>query len=113
MIKDGAPLATLPPFKEGVDLGPAGGNIAVIDKNPHPEATRVFVNWMLGKDAQTILSRVLGIASRRLDVPTNHLASPWMVPDPKIKYIIQDEDYSKYKTQMMEESKVIFAPVLK
>ena len=113
MIKDGAPISILPPFKEGVDLGPAGGNVAVIDKNAHPNATRVFVNWILGKEGQTILTRELGIASRRIDVPTGHLASPWMVPDPKIKYIVHDEDYSRYKLQMMEVAKTIFAPVLK
>lgn len=111
--KDGAPIAMLPPFKEGVDIGPAGGNVAVIDRHPHPNAARVLVNWLLSKEGQTILSRATGIASRRLDVPTDHLASPWMVPDPKKKYLVQDEEYSRGKIKMQEVAKEIFAPLLK
>lgn len=113
LSKDGAPIAMLPPFKEGADIGPAGGNVAVIDRNPHPNAARVLVNWLLSKEGQTILSRATGIASRRLDVSTDHLAAPWMVPDPKKNYLVQDEEYSRAKMKMQDVAKEIFAPILK
>lgn len=112
LIRDGAPIAILPPFKEGVNIGPAGGIIAPVNKNPHPNATKVFINWVLSKEGQTVFSRSAGLASRRLDVPGDHL-EPWAVPDPKIKYLIQDEEYTKQEIEMQELAKKIFAPLLR
>ncbi len=110
--KDGAPVALLPPFIEGADIGLAGGVVGVLDKNPHPNATRVFINWVLGKEGGTILSRATSMASRRLDVPTDHL-QPWMVPNDKGKYILQDEDYTIEENQLRNVSKEMFASLLK
>lgn len=45
------------------------GGIAVPTKNPHPAATKVFVNWLLSKDVQTHLMPRVGLNSRRNDVP--------------------------------------------
>ncbi len=112
LIKDGAPLYLLPPFKEGVNIGPAGGIVAPVNQNPHHNATKVFINWVLSKEGQTVFSKAAGIASRRIDVPTDHL-EPWRVPDPKIKYLIQDEDYTRAEIEMLEVAKKIFAPVLR
>lgn len=111
-IEDGAPLSFLPPFKEGVDIGIGGGNVAVVDNNPHPNATRVFINWILGKEGQTIWSKSSNMASRRLDVPIDHL-EPWQIPDPKRKYIIQDDVYSREQIAKLDAAKEIFAPLLK
>jgi ABC-type Fe3+ transport system substrate-binding protein len=40
---------------------------------PHPNAAKVFVNWLLGKDGQEIFSRGMGVGTRRLDVETGWL----------------------------------------
>jgi iron(III) transport system substrate-binding protein len=50
-------------------LSQGGQTLYVFDKRPHPAATRLFVNWVLGKEFQTRISKVLGQGSRRLDVP--------------------------------------------
>lgn len=112
LIKDGAPLYILPPFKEGANIGPAGGVIAPMDKNPHPNAARVFINWVLSKEGQTVFSRSAGLASRRIDVPAGNL-EPWMVPDPKTKYIIQDEAYTREEIGALDIARRILAPALK
>lgn len=47
-----------------------GGNcLYLIDRRPHPNAARVFVNWMLTKKVQYELAKVLDMASRRQDIP--------------------------------------------
>jgi ABC-type Fe3+ transport system substrate-binding protein len=44
-----------------------------IKNPPHPNAARVFVNWLLGKDGQEIFGRGMGVGSRRYDVATKWL----------------------------------------
>ncbi|HEX4194598.1 MAG TPA: extracellular solute-binding protein [Stellaceae bacterium] len=46
-----------------------GSGLFVFKDRPHPNATRVFINWLLSKDAQQGLAKATEQASRRLDVP--------------------------------------------
>lgn len=72
-INAGAPVKWPKIMKEGTYSSAAYGSVVVMDKNPHPNATIVFLNWLLGKEGQTIWSTASNFASRRLDVPTEHL----------------------------------------
>ncbi|MFN0074234.1 MAG: extracellular solute-binding protein [Chloroflexota bacterium] len=47
----------------------SGTNIWLVDKAPHPNTAKLFVNWLLSKDGQIVWSRELQTNSRRLDVP--------------------------------------------
>jgi ABC-type glycerol-3-phosphate transport system substrate-binding protein len=47
--------------------------LMVIKNPPHPNAAKVFANWLLGRDGQEIFSRSMGVGSRRLDVDTKWL----------------------------------------
>jgi ABC-type Fe3+ transport system substrate-binding protein len=50
--------------------GTSGGEIVVIfNRAPHPNAGKLFANWLLTKEGQTIWSKSLNINSARLDVP--------------------------------------------
>ena len=69
-IKARLPVAPLPIPREGVFVTGGYGNLAVIKNLPHPNAAKVFINWLLGTDGQEIFSRGMGVASRRLDVDT-------------------------------------------
>jgi ABC-type Fe3+ transport system substrate-binding protein len=42
----------------------------VINKPPHPNAAKVFLNWLLGGDGQEIFSRAMRVATWRLHVNT-------------------------------------------
>ncbi len=66
-------------LKEGSDLSPANGNLALFNRAPHPNASKVYINWLLSKEGQTIFARACGYISSRLDVPTDH-TEPWRVP---------------------------------
>ena len=81
--KQGIPLAIVDPrqLREGSDINPAAGAVGVFNRAPHPNAAKLYVNWLLSKDGQTSFARAAGYISSRLDVPTDH-AAPWRVPLP-------------------------------
>ncbi|MBI3001597.1 MAG: extracellular solute-binding protein [Deltaproteobacteria bacterium] len=78
--KEGVGLNTkrLYPSKEVV--GPAWGALYLLSRAPHPNAAKVFANWLLGRDAQTAWAQLADVNSRRLDVP---VASPEVAVDSK------------------------------
>lgn len=55
------------------------GGIQLINRTPHPEAAKVFINWLLTQKVQNHLTSVLRTNSRRLDVPPG---DPESVLDP-------------------------------
>lgn len=45
------------------------GGIQLINQRPHPNASKVFVNWLLSQQGQTDMATITQSNSRRLDVP--------------------------------------------
>jgi iron(III) transport system substrate-binding protein len=45
------------------------GAIQLLSRAPHPNAAKLFVNWLLTRATQGRLAATLGLNSRRLDVP--------------------------------------------
>ena len=43
--------------------------VLAVNRPPHPNARKLFVNWLLGRDGQIVIGRALGTNSARLDVP--------------------------------------------
>ena len=67
--KENLPVRGHPRVKEGGYLSPGFGAVMLIDRAPHPNAAKVYVNWLLSREAQTIYSRGDKTPSFRLDVP--------------------------------------------
>ena len=72
-IKAGSPVVPLPYPKEGLYTTGGYGHLMVIKNPPHPNAAKVFANWLLGRDGQEIFDRSMGVGTRRLDVDTKWL----------------------------------------
>jgi iron(III) transport system substrate-binding protein len=72
-IKAGLPVLPLPVPKEGLYASGGYGHVTILKNPPHPNATKVFVNWLLGRDGQEIFSRGMGVGTRRLDIDTKWL----------------------------------------
>ena len=82
----GLKFGVVPYFKDyGTYLTPGFGSLMFINRAPHPNAGKVFLNWLLSKEGQTVFSKGMGYVSRRVDVPTDHVPSYW-VPKPGVKY---------------------------
>jgi ABC-type Fe3+ transport system substrate-binding protein len=77
----GLPLEqlTADDIKEANYVTAAVASLSPVNRGPHPNATKVFINWLLSKDTQTAWSKATGFWSRRNDVPNNHL-DPALVP---------------------------------
>ena len=69
-IKAGLPVRPLPVAKEGIYASSGSGNLVILKHAPHPNATKVFVNWLLSKEGQTIFTKAMGQPTRRFDVDT-------------------------------------------
>jgi iron(III) transport system substrate-binding protein len=72
-IKANLPVVPLSVPKEGLYVSGGYGHLTVLKNPPHPNATKVFVNWLLSRDGQEIFSRGMGVGSRRLDIDTKWL----------------------------------------
>jgi len=67
--KQGLPVAELDfMLKEGAALSSHGGALSFVKNAPHPNAAKVFVNWLLSREGQ-ITSQRTGPNSRRMDIP--------------------------------------------
>jgi iron(III) transport system substrate-binding protein len=82
-VQQGAPIAVVEPpkLREGSDVSPANGVVALFNRAPHPNAAKIYINWLLSKEGQTAFARELGYVSARLDVPHDHVPA-WRVPLP-------------------------------
>jgi iron(III) transport system substrate-binding protein len=105
-LKAGLPIKTLPTLKEG-NYGTGGsGNLAIIKAPAHPNSTKVFVNWLLGREGQEIVSRALGQATRRLDVDTSFLKESGTIAAKDVMSVtefLQIENQSEEKLDKVRE----------
>jgi iron(III) transport system substrate-binding protein len=69
-IKAGLPVRPLSGIKEGYYAATGSGNLAILKNVAHPNASKVFVNWLLSKEGQTAFTKAMGQPTRRFDVDT-------------------------------------------
>ena len=93
-IKGGLPIKVLTSVKEGMGGSNGFGTVAVMANAPHPNATKVYINWLLGKEGQDLYGRALTQGSRRLDVDTK-----WLVRfnTPAAKDVTTPEEFEKVR----------------
>jgi len=98
-IRAGLPVNAFPTPKEGVYATGGYGHLTILKNPPHPNATKVFINWLLGKEAQDIFSRAMGAPTRRLDVDTKWAKDFGVIP---AKDGLTLEQYYKMENQSEE-----------
>ncbi|MBI4332839.1 MAG: extracellular solute-binding protein [Chloroflexi bacterium] len=110
-VKAGASLKGIIPV-EGSVLKTGAGSVALMNRAPHPNAARLYINWLLTREAQTLLQKVMGQQSARLDVPTDSL-EPDKVRQEGVKYVYvgSEEDYLS-RLDSMGEAKKIFGHLI-
>src|SRR5258706_185471 len=72
-VKAGLPIKPAPVTKEGLPASNAFGVLWIIQHPPHPNATKVFINWFLGREGQDWYGKIMQNGTRRLDVNTKWL----------------------------------------
>lgn len=93
----GLPVSAVPSdrFKEGASIGPGYGAVALMDKAPHPNAARLYINWLLSKDGQSAWQSSIKGPSLRIDIPKDGLSEVQM-PKPGGTYTnAGSEEYAR------------------
>ncbi len=98
--KEGLPVKELPQPREGLPGSNGYGTLGVVKNPPHPNATKVFVNWLLSKEGQDFYSKVMLQSTRRLDVDTK-----WMVKErvEAAKDFLSLKDYDKQRNYLEDK----------
>lgn len=86
-------------FKEGPNISSAFGQIALMNRAPHPNAAKVFVNWLLSREGQTTFQKLMSQPgdpknSRRIDVAKDHIPAAERRRD-GMKYFDTDDPETK------------------
>lgn len=98
LVKEGAPVKALD-MREGIPLTLANA-LAMLAGAPHPNAARLFINWFLSREAQTIYVNLDPRFSIRKDVPDTRPAGVRL--SPKVTLIVTPEDEEETARIMRE-----------
>ena len=109
-VKAGLPVKPLPTVKEGTFGTGGSGNLAVIKTPAHPNSTKVFVNWLLSREGQEVISRALGQATRRLDIDTRWLREIGTIA---AKDVMSPAEFWQVENQSEEKLEKVRKPALK
>ena len=80
------------------------GTVSLINRAPHPNAAKVYINWLLSKRGQEVWQGVFGIPSRRVDISKANVPDR-AIPKPGVKYWPSHTE--KNQTRSAEETKII------
>lgn len=105
-VRAGTPLKRFSP-SEGSYVTSGAGSCSLIAKPAHPNAQKVFINWLLSKEGQLVYSKANGTGSKRVDMPTDHLG-PDEFKEPGIRYLPEDEEFYAAKPQFEKVLEEIF-----
>jgi iron(III) transport system substrate-binding protein len=74
-ISRGLPLKHLHPetLREGTYITAGNGSLVIVRNAPHPNALRVYVDYLLSAEGQLEWSKAVRFASLRRDVPKDHV----------------------------------------
>ena len=84
---EGFPIDTvlsLPDFPGFVVSG--SGNLSILDGAPHPNAARLFANWLLSKEGLEYYTRIRHEPTLRTDIDKSLYTSQF-IPKPGVKYL--------------------------
>ncbi|MGH7843815.1 MAG: ABC transporter substrate-binding protein [Candidatus Binatia bacterium] len=118
--KQGLPVANIAdvlnkPLKERPTLQGTGAsnNLMVANRRPHPNATKLFVNWFLSKEGQTIMhtkSERIPDQTFRIDVTEIGKLNQSEMRKPGIEYLTleHDPEVQKKRLAVLKRSEELF-----
>ena len=86
--RQGLPVDSFGLMKEGAGLIVSGGSISIVNRAPHPNAAKVFINWYLSREGQTAVQSAGGgtANSRRIDIPKDMVPAQTEAPEGRNVY---------------------------
>jgi ABC-type Fe3+ transport system substrate-binding protein len=106
------------PLKERPVLGASGAsnNLTVVNRRPNPNATKLFVNWFLSKEGQTVMhTKSEGIPDQtlRVDVTEKGKLSEDEMRKPGIEYLMleHDPEILKKRDRVMNRAEELYREI--
>jgi len=56
-------------MKEGEGIGVGGHTVMPMNRPPHPNAQKLFVNWLLSRDGMSVVQEITKYDTFRVDIP--------------------------------------------
>jgi len=85
----GLPVRQIFSEKEGDTISSGSGHIIAFKNAPHPNATKVYLNWFLSRDGQLAWQKLTGRNSFRTDIPKDMIRyKDEQVPKEGGKYLL-------------------------
>ena len=94
------PIKELPKLKEGAPSSNGSGVIGIVKGPPHPNAARLFVNWLLSKEGQELYVKVMHQSTRRIDVDTKWLQAEGVQA---AKDVLTVEEYNRVRNHLEDK----------
>ncbi|MDP2645132.1 MAG: extracellular solute-binding protein, partial [Desulfobacterales bacterium] len=115
MLNAGAHLAHVM-VKEGTYLSYDGGIVGIAASAPHPNAAKVYVNWLLSKDGQVFAQGATKYMSARNDIPTAGIVNPESMRVPGERYFVAANSMEKWileeQGKYIQLAKEVFGPLI-
>ena len=94
--------------EEHPSLTGAGSSvISFVERRPHPNAAKLFVNWWLTKETQIAVQDASRFQSMRADIPRDGVREAWAVADDVVVALgelhPQFEEYQAKAQALMDE----------
>jgi iron(III) transport system substrate-binding protein len=87
--KQGLPVKQVFSDKEGDTISTGSGHIVSFKNAPHPNATKVYINWFLSREGQLVWQKLTGRNSLRNDIPKDMIRyKDEQVPTEGGKYLL-------------------------
>jgi iron(III) transport system substrate-binding protein len=106
------------PLKERPILGASGAsnNLTVVNRRPHPNAAKLFVNWFLSKEGQTVMhAKSEGIPDQtlRVDVTEKGKLSEDEMRKPGVEYLMleHDPEILKKRDRVMNRAEELYREI--
>jgi iron(III) transport system substrate-binding protein len=98
-----------PDLADARNVGRSGGFVAIPKAAPHPNAARLFTNWLLSRDGQTAWVKAAQENSARLDAP---VADSARFPDPQLEWFTWDREQADFLNKYQLPARQIAAEIL-
>jgi iron(III) transport system substrate-binding protein len=101
MRKEGAtvlPISSLPDLPGTVQVG--NGLVGLFNHAPHPNAAKLFINWLASKEGLEVYARAVKWAPTRNDIDARSFVPAAYIPKPDVKYFdLSDWEFTVTKKQ--------------
>jgi hypothetical protein len=103
--RQGLPIEAFGAMKEGQSITASGGSVGLVNRAPHPNAAKVFINWLLSREGQLTVQQefakgLLGVSnSRRIDIPKDMVP-----PDERLEGGVEYVDTDTAESFLLEPS---------